>query len=169
MRSWPFRDWVRRVGGANNVWAGWGPLEEDRVTLAETLLEQQFQTGFVTDTHHYFVPAMNFHRGFKQFLWVRGQETDGYRSILPIEGEQVQAVFDPDLPEELEGMKYHSSLVVASHLANQGERNSEEDYTAPRVFREAMKWLEENKQAERFFLLPTPSIRMSPGTAARVR
>lgn len=152
MRAWPFRDWVRRTA-ANNVWAGWAPIEDDVLTLAEILVKQGFQTGFVTDTYHYFAPGMNFHRGFKQFLWVRGQEADAYRSILPISSDEVEAVFNPNVPEELEGMKYFTAFVIASHLANQAGRSKEEDYPAPRVFREAMDWLDENKKAERFFLL----------------
>ncbi len=152
LRSWPFLQWERMKGGPA-LWAGWEPIPEDRITLSEILVKQGFQTGFVTDTYHYFTPAMNFHRGFKQFLWVRGQEGDPYRSTLGVRSEDVDAVFNPDVPEDREGLKYFHGTYVASHLANQAGRSKEEDYQAPRVFLEAMNWLEENKQAERFLLL----------------
>jgi arylsulfatase A-like enzyme len=99
------------------------------------------------------MPAMNFHRGFEQFLWVRGQEHDPYRSTLQVSTEDVEAVFSPGAPEALKVLEDFQRVNVHSYLANQVGRSKEEDYQAPRVFREAMDWLEENRNAERFLLL----------------
>jgi arylsulfatase A-like enzyme len=149
---WPYRQTVARTG-ANSLWAGWGPIPEEDVSLSEILEKENFQTGIVTDTYHYWAPGMNFHRGFRQYVWVRGQELDGYRSPLPVTQEQVDAVFDPDVSGDLEGMKLFSTVSIQAHLANQAGRTKEEDYQTPRVFNEALKWLEESRNAGRFFLL----------------
>jgi arylsulfatase A-like enzyme len=152
VRAWPFRQWEKKKG-VSIIWAGWQPIPEERETLAEALTKADFQTGFISDTYHYFSPTMNFHRGFRQFLWIRGQEADPYRSTLSLKGDEVKPVFDPPVPEDIEGLAFYQALNVASYLANQGERKKEEDYPAPRVFQEAMTWLDENRNAERFFLL----------------
>jgi arylsulfatase A-like enzyme len=75
---------------------------------------------------------------------------DLWRSTLNVDPEEVRALIPPGLPGT---EAYLRSLIVAQHLANQAGREREEDYQAPRVFREAMAWLEENRKAERFFLL----------------
>jgi arylsulfatase A-like enzyme len=150
--GWPYREWVTRVG-ANNLWAGWGPVPEEAVTLAEALVNENIQTGFVTDTYHYFAPGMNFHRGFRQVEWIRGQELDAYRSTLPITQEQVDAVFNPQVSKDLEGLKFFATFGVQAYLANQTGRAKEEDYQTPQVFNEAIKWLDENRGAQRSFLL----------------
>jgi arylsulfatase A-like enzyme len=59
---------------------GWGPICEERDTLAELLQERGYRTGFVTDAYHQFKPHKNFHRGFDEWNWIRGQENDPYRS-----------------------------------------------------------------------------------------
>jgi arylsulfatase A-like enzyme len=149
LRTWPVRHWVPDRGDIIPTW-GWQRIPEDQTTLAETLIQEDYQTAFITDTYHYFAPSKNFHRGFKQFVWVRGQEMDLWRSTLNVDPEEVRAVIAPGLPD---AEAYLRVLIVSQHLANQASREQEEDYQAPRVFRQAMTWLEENRKAERFFLL----------------
>jgi arylsulfatase A-like enzyme len=149
LRTWPVRQWVPDRGDVIPTW-GWQRIPEDQITLAETLIQEGYQTAFITDTYHYFGPSKNFHRGFKQFVWVRGQEMDLWRSTLNVDPEEVRALIPPGLPD---AEAYLRILIVSQHLANQAAREREEDYQAPRVFREAMTWLEENRMAERFFLL----------------
>ncbi|HDZ50140.1 MAG TPA: sulfatase, partial [Candidatus Aerophobetes bacterium] len=59
---------------------GWGPVSEQRDTIAEILQGHGYRTAFVTDTYHQFKPSENFHRGFNEWTWIRGQEHDPYRS-----------------------------------------------------------------------------------------
>ena len=58
----------------------WRPLETNDITFAEILGKAGFTTGFIVDTFHYFKPDLNFHRGFNSWLWIRGQESDPYKS-----------------------------------------------------------------------------------------
>ena len=149
---WPYRNWVSRVG-VDSLWPGWGPIPEESVTLSETLVKENFQTGIVSDTYHYWPPGMNFHRGFRQYIWVRGQEADPYRSPLPVTQEQVDAVFNPEVSKDIEGLKFFATISVQEYLANQAGRTKEEDYQTLRVFNEATNWLEASRKANRFFLL----------------
>jgi arylsulfatase A-like enzyme len=149
LRTWPVRHWVPDRGDVVPTW-GWQRIPEDQTTLAETLIQEGYETAFITDTYHYFTPSKNFHRGFKQFVWVRGQEMDLWRSTLNVDPQEVRALIPPGLPDS---EAYLRILMVSQHLANQAAREREEDYQAPRVFREAMTWLEENRRAEKFFLL----------------
>jgi len=149
LRSWPFREWVPDKGDIG-LYRGWQRIPEEQTTLAETLLLENYQTGFITDTFHHFRPSKNFHRGFQQFVWVRGQEIDPWRSTLTVDPEEIQALVAPGLTE---AEAYLQAFMIAQHLANQASREKEEDYQAPRVFQEAMHWLEENKKAQKFFLL----------------
>jgi arylsulfatase A-like enzyme len=62
---------------------GWGPIDENLDTVAELLNAHGYRTAFITDTYHQFKPSKNFHRGFDEWRWIRGQEHDRYRSGPP--------------------------------------------------------------------------------------
>ena len=149
LRTWPFRGWIPQRGDIVRAY-GWQRIPEDQTTLAEVLNGEGYQTGFITDTYHQFKPSMNFHRGFSQWRWVRGQEMDSFESTLPIGQEQVDRFIPPRLSEPRQQLLRG---LLTRHLANQQEREREEDYQAPRVFREAMRWLEQNRRAGKFFLI----------------
>ena len=61
-------------------WAGWHPIGEDEITLAEIMAHARYRTGLVTDGFHQFRPSMNFHRRFQQFQWIRGQQDDWWQT-----------------------------------------------------------------------------------------
>ncbi len=145
-RTFPFRDYVPQKGDPV-VSYGWQRIPEDQITLAETLKQKGYDTAFITDTFHYFKPSMNFHRGFDQWHWIRGQEEDRYGSATIVTREQVEAFLTPKM------LKWGPAPMIRQYLANQAQRRNEEDFQAPRVFRAAMQCLEENQDAENLFLL----------------
>jgi len=126
---------------------GWGPILEEQTTLAEILKRQGFRTAFVTDTYHQFKPSKNFHRGFDEWIWIRGQETDPYRSGPSPSIEEILS----HIPENLRTERFIN--FHRKYLTNVAERKCEEDYFPARVFRAGAKWLERNQDAEKFFLL----------------
>jgi arylsulfatase A-like enzyme len=98
----------------------------------------------VTDTYHQFYPYRNFHRGFKVYHWIRGQERDPYRP--------------PSLVSEKEMRKHYLILgegdKARQYLANiKGRRKAEEDWFAPKVFLQAMELLNGARRREPFFLV----------------
>ncbi|MBZ5516961.1 MAG: sulfatase-like hydrolase/transferase [Acidobacteriia bacterium] len=57
---------------------GWHNLYNEDVTLAEALLEAGYIPALVSDIPHLQRPERNFHRGYRMYEWIRGQETDYY-------------------------------------------------------------------------------------------
>jgi len=143
-RVFPFEDYRPRKGDPV-IWPGWEPIPEDRVTLAEILQNNGYRTALITDTFHMFKPSMNFHRGYDQWEWIRGQEADNYKSAIPKDVN-----LDKYMVPAMKGTWVET--ILKRYFANTKDRKTEEDYFAPRVFKSAMKWLEENKDAEKFFL-----------------
>ena len=62
------------------VHGGWTPLRRNDVTLPAVLKQNGYTTAFVADTYHYFKANMNFHSDFDSWEWIRGQETDKWKS-----------------------------------------------------------------------------------------
>ena len=144
-RLYPFNDHASKKGDFVR-WAGWHPVAESQVTLAEIMAHAGYRTGLVTDTYHQFKPSMNFHRGFHQFSWIRGQEGDGYGSSTAMAGADLSDLIHPAFPGT------PREWALRRYLANTRERHYEEDYFAPRVFRSAMEFVEDNHKDD-FFLV----------------
>jgi arylsulfatase A-like enzyme len=127
------------------VHGGWVPMEPDATTLSMVLGRAGFTTGFIADTYHYFKPDMNFHKGFSSWQWVRGQETDLYRSG-PAER------FDPKqhMPGHLLNPGYERNM--RQYLMNTQDRKREADCFCARSLRAGLDWLKQNRRAERFML-----------------
>jgi arylsulfatase A-like enzyme len=128
---------------------GWGPIREDQHTLAEILSEAGYRTGLIADVYHMFKPSKNFWRGFDQWMFLRGQETDPQRSGPRLTEEEVAYW----LPEELVGKGHQFRReFIQQCIMNMHDRQSEEEYFAPRVLKESALWLEQNRDADKFFL-----------------
>jgi arylsulfatase A-like enzyme len=127
---------------------GWGPINEEQDTLSELLSEDGYRTAFITDTYHQFKPSKNFHRGFDEWVWIRGQETDRYLSGPKVSEEAIAA-------RSTESQKndewFHAFMTT--YLRNNAYRMTEKDYYPARLFAEASRWIWENQSAEKFFLV----------------
>jgi arylsulfatase A-like enzyme len=157
-RVYPFHNGDFRLKGDFIGAPGWGPIPEEQPTLAELLSESHYRTALISDVYHMFKPSKNFWRGFHQWTFLRGQEADRSRSGPRL----TQAEIDYWLPEEIrnrkEGVVGHIRLegdfegFIQGCITNIRDRTREEDYFAPRVLKEAALWLEQNRDADRFFL-----------------
>ena len=145
-RTFPFREWAPQKGDPVLSY-GWQPILQSQVTLAETLVGTGYHTIFITDTYHQFKPSMNFHRGFQQWQWIRGQEAYPYGSVALVSRERVEAALTPQMRQ------FGPAPMLRQYLANQAQRRGEEDFQAPRVFRAAMQCLKENERVGKLFLL----------------
>jgi arylsulfatase A-like enzyme len=146
-RTFPFRKHRDYKGDFRGA-PGWGPIPEEQHTVAETLSEMGYHTALITDTYHYFKPSKNFHRGFQEWIWIRGQERDSYRTGPPIENEQLAVHLPSTLGDDPRVVSY-----LRHYLRNNSRRATEEDYHAARVFAEAARWVWDNQCAEKFFLV----------------
>jgi len=163
-RVFPFRNDQDYKGNQFVGGLGWGPVLEERDTIAEILQQHGYRTGFVTDAYHQFKPHKNFHRGFDEWIWIRGQENDPYRcGPQPSWGEvakhvpkQFQTKTMENLRIQIEGggqKRKRYMDFVRDYLTNVADRRCEEDYFPARVFSAAANWLERNQDAENFFLV----------------
>jgi len=121
----------------------WQPLAADDLSAAEILGREGYVCGIISDNYHYRAPGMNYHRGFHAYHWIRGQEYDPYNSAPPRRNVE-------------DFVNSHYSEVwrrrVSQCLANFDDIESEEDWFAARVFRQAIAWLEQNRQHKKLFL-----------------
>jgi len=125
---------------------GWGPIPEDQDTIAELLRDNGYRTGLIADVYHMFKPSKNYWRGFNQWMFLRGQETDPYRSGPALTQEQI----DHWLPKELQN-PWRINFIKQC-IMNMHDRVREEDYFNARVMIESARWLEQNQDADKFFL-----------------
>ena len=145
-RAYPFEEDVA-FKGDNVINPGWGPILEERDTISEILQENGYYTALISDIQHQFKPSKNFHRGFDEWLWIRGYEFDVYRSGPIPSREEI----DYWLPKELQTQLRINKLGQA--LMNMKGRTKEEDYFVANVMRESVRWLEQNADKENKFLL----------------
>jgi len=144
IRSFPWR-FEMGSRGLTPAIPGWHRIPDEQTTLAEWLLEAGVVSGLVGDTYHMFKPTQNFTRGFCSWDFIRGQEGDPVRS-----GPLSRIDVSPYHPQGLNDPKAWPTLT--QYLLNMLDRQSEEDYLTPRVFRRACMWLEENRQNAPWFL-----------------
>ena len=147
-RVWPFWQSNNQFKGDFAGAPGWGPIGEDQDTLAELLSEAGYRTAFITDTYHQFKPSKNFHRGFHEWQWIRGQESDPWRTGPPVS----DATVFRHIPKRLRGDR-HFVLRHRQFLQNVQDWKTEEDTFPAQVFRAAADWLHRNQDARKFFLV----------------
>jgi len=148
-RVYPFHNADFRLKGDFVGAPGWGPIPEDQDTLAEILSQAGYRTALIADVYHMFKPSKNFWRGFDQWTFLRGQEVDRARSGPHLTPEEIGYW----LPKEMRGKGQARLDFIQQCIMNIHDRRLEEDYFAPRVLREAARWLEENQDADKFFLV----------------
>jgi len=147
LRTYPYhghRDYKGDFRGA----PGWGPIPEEQDTVAEMLQAAGYRTAFITDCYHQFKPSKNFHRGFDEWLWIRGQEADPFKSGPPVPRERI-ARHMVDAPASNPSM-YN---FIRGYLGNNAYRYTEQDYYPARVFGEASRWVWDNERAERILMV----------------
>jgi len=117
----------------------WCPLPKDTVTLQQILTASGFATQLIADNPHLLEDGFNYDRGFDGFDWIRGQETDHWRT-------DPKNVRMPD-----DGGKNRSLFILQHYLRNRAWWKTDEDRFCARTVHEACNWLERN-QDQQFFL-----------------
>jgi len=143
MRSFPWR-WQMDLAGLWPTLRGWHRIPDDQPTLAEVLLEQGYTTGLIADTFHMLKAGTNFVRGFSAFDWIRGQETDPWKSG-PLEAIDLSRYAKP-------GTHVQALRMLCQYLLNVQDRHTEGDYFCARVAASAIRWLERNAGCQPLFL-----------------
>lgn len=137
-RAFPFNDY-HPVPWDNVYIPGWQPMSPDEGTMAEALVQKGYHTGFFGDVPHYFVPGMNFIRGFRQWAYIRGQAEDRYRAVAHADPAQVARYLGNE-PR------------IRAHLVNVQPDQPEENWPTARTFRAAIEFIEQNRNNQPFYL-----------------
>ena len=147
LRTFPYRghhDFKGDFSGA----PGWGPIPESQDTISEMLGAEGYRSALITDCYHQFKPSKNFHRGFNEWIWIRGQEADPYRSGPMVSDAEIAGhMIEP--PEDNPGL----AGFLRIYLRNNGHRHSEQDYYPARLFNEASRWVWDNQDADKIFMV----------------
>ena len=119
----------------------WCPLPKDAVTVQQILSASGFVTQLIADNPHLIDRGLNYERGFDGWEWIRGQETDRWRT----------APKNVKLPAGSHKLRNPYSEFL-NHLRNTAWWRSEEDRFVARTVTTACRWLEENRDQDKFFL-----------------
>ena len=145
MRSFPFT----RQYDTTGLWPclpGWHPIPSEQPTMAEILLDNGYVTGMAASCYHLFKPTQNFVRGMTAWEFIRGHEADPWRmgpaSLVDLDKWWRPEVSTSDAP----------SPVLIQYLLNNRDRLSPEDYIPARVFTSAIRFVEDNRDNQPFFL-----------------
>jgi arylsulfatase A-like enzyme len=122
-------------------YTGWAPLSADEVVLPQVLKEQDYVSMMVCDCPHILENGYHYDRGFDGFEWIRGQETDRWKTYP----EDPREECDPGKIRNAEGMR-------RLHRRNTAWWQYESDTFVARTMTEACRWLEKSYRRERFFL-----------------
>jgi len=141
-----FPFYVRPQKGDQIQGLGWHALYEEDVTLAEHLQERGYHTALFNDVYHLMKPGKNFHRGFDQWFWIRGQEADPY--ALP-DPKRVEHLADRVLcgREDLAGNEW-----VIRHLVLRDRWESDADTVVAQTMSQAAEWVRGYSLDKRFYL-----------------
>jgi arylsulfatase A-like enzyme len=124
---------------------GWHPLFDEDVTLGEHLQKHNYVCALVNDVYHMMKPGKNFHRGFDQWFWIRGQEGDPY--ALPD-----RSLVEEDLARAMGRRKVADRAWVIRHLILRRRWRSDADTSVAQVMRRAADWVKEYTMPNPFYL-----------------
>ncbi len=131
------------------LWRPWGPMEPFDRPLARVARENGFVTQLITDHYHYFQHGSHgYFTDYDGFEFIRGQESDAWKTS-PVHPDrnlmrQIKAAADG---------RHAAPKYRVAYARNAANFSAEEDFLAPRVFRSAADWLENNREHEQFLLV----------------
>lgn len=126
---------------------GWHPLYDEDVTLAEHLADNGYFTAFFNDVYHMMKPGKNFHRGFDQWFWIRGQEADPFG--LP-DRSRVEELMDRF--SDGRGRKLPDDSWLIRHLVLRKDWKSDADTLVGQTMTAAAAWVRDYTLKKPFYL-----------------
>ncbi len=127
------------TGRYTAAYTPWAPLSADEVVLPHVLGQAGYASMMVCDCPHILENGYHYDRGFDGFEWIRGQESDRWRTAP----EPPRPPCDPAKLRD-RGRLPHRRAVAA--------RRGEEETFVARTMTAACRWLEDNYRREPFFL-----------------
>jgi len=132
---------------------GWHPIPPNQIHLSEFMTNFNFVTSFISSTYHQFKPNMNFHLGFDQWNWIRGQEGDNFRARIKDE----ESLIGPKVDEYSFGnrkariSKRMHKYFLERYFRNTFDRKTEQDYFAGKTFTKAIEFVNDTINVKNTF------------------
>lgn len=142
MRSYPWRFSLDRKG----LWPagpGWHKIPPEQTTLAEHLLAQGYRTALISDLYHEFKPTLNFTRGFLNWEFIRGQESDNWQGGQLSRDELDHYTPNPDDQAQ--------TAILRQYLLNK-RQFAPGELSGGMTFARAINWLDTNLALQPFML-----------------
>ena len=129
------------TGRFTAVYTDWAPLTHAETVIADVLSGAGYATAMIADNPHILENGFNFDRGFDAWEWIRGQETDRWRTHprRPPDPASIQKLRNPEGIRKL-------------HRRNVADRRHESDTFVAQTMTCACDWLEDNYRDGPFFL-----------------
>ena len=134
---------------------GWFPIPPYEKHIGEYMKHFHYTTSLITSTYHQFKPNMNFHLGFDQFHWIRGQETDKYRVALRRSKSEINQLLNEHMisSKKHRAIKKLQRITLEMYLRNTQDRINEEDYFPAQTFNKAIESTKDTKNFENTFCI----------------
>ncbi|HHN46606.1 MAG TPA: hypothetical protein ENN09_04115 [Planctomycetes bacterium] len=127
------------------TYTGWAPMSRvEEPVLAEILSRAGYTSMLIADCPHILENGYYFDRGFNGWEWIRGQETDRWKTWPP----------SPHSPCD-ESKIRHPASINNHHRRNVHNWRYEEDRFVARTMTSACRWLEENYRQPFFLYVDT--------------
>ena len=127
---------------------GWGALPNKLPTMAEIFLQEGYLTSFFTDCYHQFKPNGNFHRGFWNVNFLRGQEVDAYRPLDAVSEQEIDRYIPVGSRNDPAVRRW-----IRMCLANRVDTLQEDEQLVAKLFRNAGVWLDQTVGRDKFFMV----------------
>jgi arylsulfatase A-like enzyme len=126
---------------------GWHHLFNEDITLSEVLFAAGYIPALISDIPHLQRPGRNFHRGYRVYEWIRGQEID-YYGTSPHGGLDVSDIVPAEYLSQFKDLQGF----LSQYKANRQRWQKEGESLVEVVARAAIRWLKENHNQRPFFL-----------------
>ncbi|MFO8006425.1 MAG: sulfatase [Candidatus Brocadiia bacterium] len=129
------------TGRYTAAYTPWAALSQEEAVLPDLLRKRDYVSMMVCDTPHILENGYHYDRGFDAFEWIRGQESDRWRTW-------------PETPEHpCDPAKIRAEQMLRRrHRRNTAWWRYESDTFVARTMTRACRWLEDNRSRDRFFL-----------------
>lgn len=135
------------TGRYNFLHRGWGPIEPFDDSMPEILKENGIYTHLVTDHKHYWRDGgSTYHPRYSSYELIRGQEGDNWKG-------RVDKTFEVEGLENLDQAgKKRKTISISQDFVNREYMTKETDHMMYRTFDAGLEFLQENVDAENWFL-----------------
>jgi len=135
------------TGRSNFLHRSWGPIEPFDDSMPEILKNNGIYTHLVSDHQHYWEDGgATYHTRYNSWESARGQEGDTWKALLPAEPDEPTAFHKSEPPADMVAALHHHDRT------NRKYTSTEEEMPQAMTFRNGLEFLENNHQADNWFL-----------------